>query len=156
MQIAEYAAANPTMRIEEIADAFRVCQGTVTKACQEFSVKKPYAALPDRWPSSINWGVVDWSQRDTDIARETGLTRERVRQKRKALNKPKAVHYHKRTKVVELRRWMASSGQQLNGLLLTDAMAVCPIKVNRTTFADTAKFSGIRIAPPLNGCAKRF
>jgi hypothetical protein len=45
--------------------------------------------------STVDWGAQDWSLRDVDIAEATGVSRERVRQVRKALNKPRSPMWHK-------------------------------------------------------------
>jgi len=48
------------------------------------------------------WNEVNWKKRDSDIARELGVSRERVRQKRQALGKPKVVVPTVRDKIVHL------------------------------------------------------
>ena len=50
--------------------------------------------------SGIKWGKVDWRLRDVDIAENFGCSRERVRQVRKALGKPKSPIWHKRMDTV--------------------------------------------------------
>jgi hypothetical protein len=46
--------------------------------------------------TASKWSAVDWKKRDVDIAEEMGVTRERVRQVRKDLHKPKSPLWHKR------------------------------------------------------------
>jgi len=43
----------------------------------------------------VDWESQDWSLRDVDIADANGVSRERVRQVRKALRKPKSPMFHK-------------------------------------------------------------
>ena len=47
--------------------------------------------------NSVDWTTVDWNLQDVVLARQLGRTRERVRQVRKQLGKPRPDEYHKRT-----------------------------------------------------------
>ena len=45
--------------------------------------------------SKVDWGAQDWELRDVDLAEMNGVSRERVRQVRKALMKPRSPMWHR-------------------------------------------------------------
>jgi hypothetical protein len=63
--------------------------------------------------SKVNWSGVDWAKRDVDIAKEKGCSRERVRQVRKDLGKPKSPLWHKRVGTA----FEAIDGMDTSGML---------------------------------------
>jgi transposase-like protein len=44
--------------------------------------------------SRVSWHLVDWTHQDIEIAEANACSRERVRQKRKELGKPRAANWH--------------------------------------------------------------
>jgi hypothetical protein len=50
--------------------------------------------------SKFDWGSVKWEAQDAVIARELGCSRERVRQKRKALGVGRSLMWHKRVDTI--------------------------------------------------------
>lgn len=91
--------------------------------------------MPDR---KIDWSRVDWSLRDIEIAQRTGLTRERVRQVRRDLQKPespnKGIHTSvlKRNAVLDAcaRRRQPLSSKDLSVMLGTSQQAAAIILKN--------------------------
>lgn len=60
---------------------------------------------PDLRPA-VNWHTIDWSKTDSVIAREIDYTRERVRQVRRGLGKPRAETFHQHGRTIEMRDWL--------------------------------------------------
>jgi len=73
-----------------------------------------------REPNLVKWRSWDWSKQNAELARETGLTKERIRQIRQLLGAPQSPNYRK--DLSRLRRnttalqWAAKNLDRLKGL----------------------------------------
>lgn len=79
-----------------IARRFDVTQSLVSSTRKRLGKQQPKNRCK-RTGTNRNhemWNRLDWKRQDIDIAEELHLTRERVRQIRKALGKPKAENHH--------------------------------------------------------------
>jgi AraC-like DNA-binding protein len=64
--------------------------------------------------SKVNWGTVDWNLQDIEIARQHGISRERVRQVRKKMGVGKSPRFHcRRDSMLSTLRDMDTSGLTL-------------------------------------------
>jgi transposase-like protein len=80
--------------VKDVAAQFGVSQHLVVRGCRESGVRltrgRPKGYYLDRGEGATKvthsrWQATDWRQRDADIARRYGVSRERVRQVRKML-----------------------------------------------------------------------
>jgi len=77
-----------------------------------------------REPNLAKWRSWDWTKQDAELARETGLTRERIRQIRRLLGAPKSLHHNRhptqsRQTLIKLQ-WAAENLDRLKGLTVTE------------------------------------
>lgn len=64
----------------------------------------------------VNWNSVDWTKRDIDIAETNGVSRERVRQVRKANGIARARHEHQSRRSIPLIRWLEENRERAGNL----------------------------------------
>jgi hypothetical protein len=62
------------------------------------------------------WSSVDWSKQDAELAAETGLSRERIRQIRQLVGAPKSPHHGRVRKSAGALRWAKDNLDNLKGL----------------------------------------
>ena len=71
-------------------------------------------------PNLAKWRSWDWSKQDVELARETGLSRERIRQIRQLLGVPKSPHQGSRSasrrRYTLVLQWAAENLDRLRGL----------------------------------------
>lgn len=91
------------------------------------------------------WNALDWSKRDTDLGIELGISRERVRQVRKILKRPKAEHHRSTTTGIQLREWLEANREKIEGLTANDVREMTPEKTNAGCIAREMKKLGIRM-----------
>jgi hypothetical protein len=80
------SALPPGLDLPSLARAFRVAKPTVHKWAHLFDY--PLSDSRRRAGPRERWDAVDWTRRDSQIARELGVSRERVRQVRQARGLP--------------------------------------------------------------------
>jgi hypothetical protein len=67
------------------------------------------------------WSKVDWSKRNIELAEETGLSRERIRQIRQQVGAPKPAHRNRRKrKAAQALRWAKDNLEKLKGLSISE------------------------------------
>jgi hypothetical protein len=106
----------PGLDLAQSARALREPYGAVRRWAVLFGYQ-----FPDRrrTVSPQQWGRVDWTRRDADIARSLGVTRECVRLVRKAKGVgPSAAQNATR----ELEHFVASNRERLHGLLVEEVI----------------------------------
>ena len=62
------------------------------------------------------WSAVDWSEQNVELAAETGLSRERIRQIRHLVGAPKSPHHGRVRKSAKLLQWARDRLDELRGL----------------------------------------
>ncbi|MGO8928293.1 MAG: hypothetical protein ACLQU3_15605 [Limisphaerales bacterium] len=62
------------------------------------------------------WSKVDWSKLNCELADETGLSRERIRQIRQRVGAPKPTHRSRRRKTAKALQWAKDNLEKLKGL----------------------------------------
>lgn len=73
------------------------------------------------------WDSVDWAQtKDVDIARQFGVTRERIRQLRAQLGKPDCMVKGLGSKAIEVLRWVRENRESLNGKSMREVSELVP------------------------------
>jgi hypothetical protein len=82
------SSAPPGLSIRELAQRLGEAYPTVSFWAKTFGY--PYKSVPRGRKTSIDWDRVDWDRRNSDLARELGVTGERVRQMRAELRLPPA------------------------------------------------------------------
>jgi len=136
----------------EAAALFGVSRTTASKACRRngFAPGKGNRHRHPR-PSGLNWLCVDWTKHDTTLAEELGVSRERVRQKRKELGKPKRprlVRESTRRRIRERFAPRAQARRQKVRAAHADAKSVAAIAAtvgaNPATVALDLKAMGLR------------
>ena len=92
-----------------------------------------------REPNLAKWRSWDWSKQDVELARETGLSRERIRQIRQLLGVPKSPrHWNRRAsrRQNELAlQWAAENLDRLSGLSWAEVERKYGFKRNSHVFA---------------------
>jgi hypothetical protein len=83
--------------VEDVANRWGVHVMEVKAACVAAGVRLPGLGMPSSQKvTRQQWAATDWNLRDVDIARMYGLSRERVRQVRKMLRRPRSKFYRMR------------------------------------------------------------
>ncbi len=105
----------PDLDLAEIANRLGEPYHTVYRWAQFF--RYPF---PDRrsWkPSLVDWDKADWSQRDAEIARTLGVSRERVRQIRQKQGIPPAT-----TPIRRFQAFVAANPERLTTMTVQEAV----------------------------------
>ena len=66
--------------------------------------------------SLAKWSKVDWSKQNVELAEETGLSQERIRQIRQELGASKPAHPHRPRKTTQALQWAKDNLDKLKGL----------------------------------------
>lgn len=93
--------------------------------------------------SQAVWDAVDWSQRDVDIARATGYTRERVRQKRRARGEKRSPNYRQSTLVVAMGAWLKQNAAIVATLDLGEILEIGPVRIAQPKLRELLEELGI-------------
>jgi len=96
------SALPPGLDLASLARAFRAAKPTVHKWAHLFDY--PLNDSRRRAGPRERWDAVDWTQRDSEIARELGVSRERVRQVRQSRGLPPRRAGKSRTRRREISR----------------------------------------------------
>lgn len=115
---------------------FRVSNSTAQVACVGLPIDQRGQA------SAVDWSSVDWTQQDTAIAENIGLSRERVRQVRKKLGKPPSP-YHRQG---DIGRWAIDNREKISGMAIKDIHRICPLKTLPVCIYAAMKSNGIPFA----------
>lgn len=87
---------------------------------------------------SVDWKKVDWSQQDVALASQLGCSRERVRQVRKQLCKPRPEGYHRRT-IGSARLKLAEQATEIMALPKISELAGCKPARARSVLKELGK-----------------
>jgi hypothetical protein len=66
------------------------------------------------------WSKMDWSKRDYELAEETGLSRERIRQIRQLVGAPRSPHHRRVRKTAAVLQWAKDNLEKLKGLSIAE------------------------------------
>lgn len=146
-KIAEAVAGG--MSRDEAALTFNVRRVAVDKVCTSRGLQRMGTMRDPTAGASVTaaqWASVDWNLRDTDIATLVGVTRERVRQVRKRLNKPKSAKHHQHPRGIWLRAWLETNRSALDGLTGSQIAEACPRTYNHAFILKSCRELGIKVA----------
>lgn len=134
--IAEACAGGETA--EAVAQRFNCTLNLVKHACLSHNVTPTFEIKPltDRNNTIVSgkqWEEVDWTKRDVDLAKLLGVSRERVRQVRRKLNKPRSPDHHRNQSFIDFREWFNADRKWLSQLTPTELAAVYPKPVIAST-----------------------
>ncbi len=108
----KFSKLPPDLNLQEIAVELDEVYASVYRWADLF--KYPFPDLRRAGRVSVDdWEKVDWCQRDAEIARALGISRERVRQVRANRGKGPSAH---RAQVHQFSRWIVANKERLNGL----------------------------------------
>lgn len=127
------AYVNGGMTRRQAASRFGVHYQSAIKAC---------VGLPVDVQPSADWSSVDWKNRDVDIARNLGLSRERVRQVRTKLGKPPSPYQRQG----DVGRWVIDNREKISGMAIKDIHRICPLKTLSQCIYAAMKTNGIPFA----------
>jgi hypothetical protein len=106
------------MNLQEIAAELNEAYASVYRWADLFQYPFPDLRCEGR-VSADDWNRVDWCHRDAQIARELGISRERVRQVRASRGIGPSAH---RAMVLKFSRWISSNRDRLHGLPVYEVM----------------------------------
>lgn len=130
--------------IADVADAFQCSRPLVGAACKQFGVNREQLCIVKR----EQWEEMDWRKRDVDIARKLGVSRERVRQMRRAMGVPTKKVFLQ-IEFERFREWANQNRNDLRGLSLKDIFNICNIKTGEPLIAKWCKKLGIGKTIPI-------
>jgi hypothetical protein len=133
--------------ISEAAALAGVGTGVVRATLSHMGVRPcslPHIARK-RSKARAKWDGVDWRLRDTDIANQLGITRERVRQVRRSRGEVNAVNHRGNIRTIQVAALIRDRKHELDGLHIADIEAALPIKTSRTALRDLLIAEGISI-----------
>lgn len=109
-------------------------KGRITEAgSRKRAHESPDVPYKNRRPRFVRFANVDWSKRDVELAAELGVSRERVRQVRKAKQDRRATYYHKADNAIAVLEWASPIREQLAGKTAIEVAALCPVRVHADT-----------------------
>src|SRR3954465_7435043 len=82
------SGVRPGLSIRELADELGDAYPTVSFWAKVF--KYPSRRVPRGRKSEVDWDAIDWSRKNSELARAIGVSGERVRQMRQQLKLPPA------------------------------------------------------------------
>jgi hypothetical protein len=102
----------------------------------------------------IDWDTVDWTLRDRDIAEQVGVSRERVRQIRKKLNKPESPDKWESSIRIKLKKFILENRDTLIGLPLREVIRRSELKATPYIAGEIMKELEIPVRQP--GCPSSY
>ena len=113
-----FAKLRPGLSLQQVSRQLKQSYASVYRWADVFEYPFPDLRERGRVPAD-EWENVDWSQRDADIARDLGVSRERIRQVRAARGVGPSSH---RLTVKHFEKWAKARRPKLNGVPVTDAL----------------------------------
>lgn len=127
-----------------VARRFGVSTSFVATTAKRFGISRG-AGLHQR---KDRFSSVDWRKRDVDIAKEIGCTRERVRQVRIKMGKPRSPVHHQGSATIQAVAWVGKNRARVSKMTVTDVVEASPIKLCRSTWHRLLRSIGIEPIQP--------
>lgn len=134
----------PGLSLQEVARLLGETYASVYRWAEVFEYPFPDLRRRGR-VNAGEWEKVDWSQRDADIARKLGVSRERVRQVRAARGVGPSAH---RADVQRFARWSRSRREKLHGVPVADALRLFGGGLSHQVARRVLRAAGVRPHDP--------
>ncbi|MDB5301382.1 MAG: hypothetical protein JWO87_3045 [Phycisphaerales bacterium] len=113
-----FAALKPGLNLQEISEQLQESYASVYRWADLFSYPFPDLRRLGR-VAAEDWERVDWKLRDAEIARDLGVSRERVRQVRASRGIGPSAH---RALVLKFGNWAAANRERLHGVPVAEVL----------------------------------
>ncbi len=107
----KFSQLKPGMDLQQVSDTLREPYATVYRWADTFGYPFPDRRRRGR-VSSAQWDEVEWGLRDAQIARDLGVSRERVRQVRASRGMGPSAH---RSEVLRFEQFVAVNRERIHG-----------------------------------------
>jgi hypothetical protein len=114
----KFAQLRAGMNLQQVAASLSEAYASVYRWADLFQYPFPDLRREGR-VSTRDWQEVDWCLRDADIARQLGISRERVRQVRASRGIGPSAH---RATVQKFSKWVVANRERLHGLPVYEAL----------------------------------
>lgn len=143
--------------IEDVAGRHQVTIATVELACRQYRVYPLIKRRPQERGRSVpgsqcgrvinseKWDSVDWSLRNVDIAMLAGVSRERVRQVRILLNKPKSPRKNANNVSIRVETFLRSHGDAVSQLTMSQVLRTLPFKASCVAVKSACERMGVKL-----------
>jgi len=115
---AKFSKLKPGLSLHDVAKMLGESYASVYRWADLFGYSFPDLRRRGRVSESA-WADADWSLRDADLARQLGVSRERIRQVRAARGIGPSAH---RNEVQKFQRWVKANVQKLHGQPVAEVM----------------------------------
>jgi hypothetical protein len=141
--------------VHQVASDFGVGLPAVFGACKQFSVivegpvqhSPPFTLRKGRLVTATQWHAADWTQRDSDLARQLGVSRERVRQIRGALGKPRSLFHRRSKSFLKFHDWVNRTQREWKRLTASEIARLYGQRAQPATIEKWCGFLGIQLGP---------
>lgn len=139
-----FSQLKPGLDLQQVSDALQEPYATVYRWADTFAYPFPDRRRRGR-VSSTQWDSVDWGQRDAEISRQLGVSRERVRQVRAARGMGPSEH---RAAVIRFEQFVADSRENLHGLPMAQIVTQYGAGISLQIARRIARAAGVRPHDP--------
>ena len=139
-----FAELKPGMNLQEIANELGEAYASVYRWADLFQYPFPDLRREGRVPSD-SWELVDWCQRDAEIARKLDISRERVRQVRAARGVGPSAH---RALVQRFNKWINTNRERLNGMPVYEVLKMFGCDLSQQVARRLLRAQGIKPHDP--------
>jgi hypothetical protein len=133
----------PRLTLREAARALKEPYASVSFWCKKF--RYPFEAVKRGRKTTIDWDAVDWARKNCDLARELGVSGERVRQVRLARDLPPTQKHSGNGNT--FRDFVRAHRRRLNRMSIRQMIAECGAAISTATAHTVLKKAGIRLRP---------
>ncbi len=123
------SAVEGGLSIRELSDRLGDAYPTVSFWAKVF--KYPARRVPRGRKSEIEWSAVDWSRKNSELARELGVSGERVRQMRQQLKLPPAPRRSEGG--IEFRRFVTKNARRLHLWSIREMISISGADISTAT-----------------------
>ena len=140
----KFLQLKPNLDLQEVSDTLKEPYATVYRWADTFGYPFPDRRRRGR-VSSNQWDEVDWGQRDARIARDLGISRERVRQVRAARGMGPSAH---RAEVLKFEQYVAVNRERLHGMPVAEIVEDYATDISQQIARRIIRASGVRPHDP--------
>jgi hypothetical protein len=139
-----FSQLKPGLNLQEIAHELNEAYASVYRWADLFQYPFPDLRREGR-VSSDAWELVDWCQRDAEIARKLDISRERVRQVRAARGVGPSAH---RALVHRFSRWINTNRERLHGMPVYEVLKIFGCDLSQQVARRLLRAHGIKSHDP--------
>ncbi len=140
----KFSELKPGLDLQQVSDTLKEPYATVYRWADTFGYPFPDRRRRGR-VSSAQWDQVDWGMRDAQVARELGVSRERVRQVRAARGMGPSAH---RAEVLRFEQFVAVNRDRLHGLPVAQIVEEYGTEISHQIARRIVRSAGVRPHDP--------